>query len=363
MVMADSCSYQAASMMMVGFEGVEPAPEMLRFIQETPPAGIIFFSRNITDVDQLTALIRHLRALWPATAPTPLFAIDQEGGRVRRLKPPQCPNILDVPDMALLGKNDDPNLTRAVGALMGAQLAAIGLNVDFAPVLDVNSNPDNPIIGTRAFGADADTVIRHGLALAEGLLSHGVLPCGKHFPGHGDTELDSHLELPYVEHGRERLEAIEWAPFKAAAGAFFPMIMSAHVVYPALDSTLPATLSPHVIPELLRKRWGFDGVVVSDDLEMGAVEKHHSMEEIARRGLSATIDLFLMCRSITKIYAFRDAFAQHLRDDDTALTRAQAGLTRLHRMRQAAVDHAANPSRRPLPQDEAISRKLEQLAP
>ena len=166
---------------------------------------------------------------------------------------------------------DDERTAEQVGRALGDELRALGFDIDFAPVLDVHTNPANPIIGDRAFGRDAATVARRALAFARGLDAAGILACGKHFPGHGDTDTDSHLELPRVDHPWDRLESVELAPFRAAAAARLPMIMTAHVVFPALDPTRPATLSEQVVTGLLRGKLGFDGVIVSDDLDMKAI--------------------------------------------------------------------------------------------
>ena len=328
----------AAAMMLVGFEGTTPSPEFASFIRSSPPAGVIFFRRNFEDTTQIAALVRQIRALWPSGSPAPLLAIDQEGGRVRRLKAPHCPEFASIPAMAKLGAVDDPKLTEAVGALTGRQLASLGFNLNFAPVLDVDSNPDNPIIGDRAFGADPERVIRHGLAFARGLHAAGVVACGKHFPGHGDTDVDSHLALPRLSHDIARLHACELPPFAAAVAADIPMIMSAHVVFSALDDQVPATLSPTVIPQILRDEMGYDGVVVSDDLEMNAIASHFTPNEVAALGLAAGIDLFLVCRDLTQIVAVRDALAQHLPSRPTV---AEGAMRRLTRLRAAASDHAA----------------------
>jgi beta-N-acetylhexosaminidase len=167
--------------------------------------------------------------------------------------------------------------------------------------LDVNSNPKNPVIGDRAFSEDPKTAAIAALAFAEGLRREGILVCGKHFPGHGDTETDSHLTLPRVRRGRKGLEAIELLPFRKAIQAKIPMLMTAHVVYPALDPKLPATLSPRILQDLLRRRMGFRGVVVSDDLQMKAVSKKYAPEEAAVLALAAGVDLWLVCEGFEKI--------------------------------------------------------------
>jgi beta-N-acetylhexosaminidase len=181
---------------------------------------------------------------------------------------------------------------------MGHELAAAGFNLNFAPVLDVDSNPANPIIGDRAFARTPGMVGRLALAFARGLEDAGILPCGKHFPGHGDTALDSHLALPEVNRTRAELNRVELLPFRRAIAAKLPMLMSAHVRYPALDPELPATLSPRILTKLLRHELGFRGVVVSDDLAMHALDGYGPISELAPRALAAGCDLILACQSL-----------------------------------------------------------------
>lgn len=322
----------------MGFDGTSVPPELARFCAAGAPAGVVLFGRNIEDTAQLVALIRELRALWPAGGPAPLFAIDQEGGAVQRLKPPRCPEFAALPPMREAAARLGPDGLRALGRAVGAQLAAVGFNVDFAPVLDVDTNPDNPIIGARAFGATPEAVIACALAFAAGLADGGVAPCGKHFPGHGDTDLDSHLALPRLAHDRARLDAVELAPFRAAVAAGLPMLMTAHIVYEALDAARPATLSPHVVPRLLREDLGYDGVVASDDLEMGAVVDLGA-DAIARGCDAADVDLLLVCRDL--------AFAEEVGDALAACAdpaRNARALARLARLRAALPDHAARAS-------------------
>jgi beta-N-acetylhexosaminidase len=174
-------------------------------------------------------------------------------------------------------------------------------------VLDVDSNPNNPVIGRRAFSSSAALVAELGMALAGGLAASGVAACAKHFPGHGDTELDSHLDLPRVSHSRERLEQVELVPFTAAVAAKLPSVMTAHVVFSALDPELPASMSSPIVRGLLRERLGYTGLVVSDDLEMNAIVEHHGIAEAVLRGISAGVDCFLVCHTADRMHAAIDA--------------------------------------------------------
>jgi beta-N-acetylhexosaminidase len=199
--------------------------------------------------------------------------------------------------MAELGARGDPDLARRVGRVLGAELAAVGVNWDFAPVVDVDTNPANPVIGRRSFGRDPALCARLGTALAQGLEESGVLSCAKHFPGHGDTTQDSHHTLPLLPHGLDRLRAVELAPFAAYARAGLAAVMTAHVLFPLLDAVHPATLSAPAL-SLLRDEIGFGGLIVSDDLEMKAVSERYSMAEMVEHGVRAGIDVFLVCEDL-----------------------------------------------------------------
>jgi beta-N-acetylhexosaminidase len=282
----------AGRTLIVGFDGTEAPPELVARVRAGRVGGVIVFGRNIRSPEQLAALCQTLRASAPPGRPL-LVSVDQEGGRVQRVRGPAT----EWPPMAAVGRCGQIRLTYRLGQALGAELRALGFTLDFAPVLDVHTNPANPVIGDRAFGADPQTVIDHGLALMRGLLDVGIAPCAKHYPGHGDTAQDSHLDLPVVTHDEDRLRAVELAPFAAAAAAGVPLIMTAHVLYPALDPDWPATLSPRILG-LLRTDYGFGGVVVSDDLEMKAVADRYGIEELAPRSLRAGCDAFLICRSV-----------------------------------------------------------------
>jgi beta-N-acetylhexosaminidase len=211
---------------------------------------------------------------------------------VARLRPEH--GFEALPPMRRLGEQDDAGLAREVGALLGRQLRAVGIDQDYAPVVDVDTNPANPVIGDRSLGRDPALVSRMGAALARGLQSAGVAACAKHFPGHGDTSQDSHVALPRLPHPRARLEAVELAPFRALSRAGVASVMTAHVIFEALDPDRPATLSPPVM-KLLRESCGFDGAALSDDLEMAAVAAHFPLEVAVPGALAAGVDALLVC--------------------------------------------------------------------
>jgi beta-N-acetylhexosaminidase len=270
--MAEGC-------LLPGFVGSRPPAWVLRHV-ERGLGGAVLFARNVSSPEQVAALTAEVhRARHDA-----LVAIDEEGGDVTRL---EAATGSSYPGNLALGAVDDTALTGAVAASLGAELAAAGIDLDLAPVADVNSNPDNPVIGVRSFGADAELVAAHTAAFVRGLQSVGVGACVKHFPGHGDTSVDSHLDLPVVA-GGEALEAA-LLPFRAAIAAGALAVMSAHLVVPDLDEG-PATLSRAALTGLLRERMGFGGLVITDGMEMAAIRGTVGLAEGAVRAIAAGAD-------------------------------------------------------------------------
>src|SRR5687767_7418187 len=229
--------------------------------------GVIFFARNVETPEQVADLSRESQEL---AAEIPLWvSVDQEGGRVARLKRP----FTEWPPMITLGRAGANNEELAVrfATALAAELRAVGISMDYTPVLDIHTNPRNPVIGDRALAERADDVAKLGTAIIRTLQSSGIAACGKHFPGHGDTSTDSHVELPLLDHPPDRLEAVELVPFKAAIAAGVAAIMTGHILIPSLDEELPGTLSPAIVDGLLRTKLGYRGLVLSDDLEMKAI--------------------------------------------------------------------------------------------
>ena len=274
-----------------GFDGASLPARFAAALRDGRRGGAILFRRNLPEVRAAALLCDSLRAAAGPELP-PFIGVDQEGGRVTRLPSP----FLTLPPMRVLAGFADLDLTRRAARGVAVELAAIGFNLNFAPVLDVDSNPENPIIGDRAFGSDPRTVMRHGVAFLQGLQEAGVLACGKHFPGHGDTSVDSHFDVPVIAHDRSRLDALELPPFRAASGAGIASMMTAHVVCERLDPAVPATLSRAVCGSLLRSEIGFDGVLFSDDLEMGAIRARYPIEEAAVEAIWAGCDALLICK-------------------------------------------------------------------
>jgi beta-N-acetylhexosaminidase len=277
-----------ARLFMTGLPGPTLDAETRRLHASIPFGGVVLFRQNAASPARMRRLTDALHALDPDLPP--LVALDHEGGRVHRLSPP----FTHFPAAATVAAHG-PRAAAAVAAAMARELAAIGIDLSFAPVLDVASNPANPVIGDRAFGTTPAAAARGALAALRALRAAGLVTCGKHFPGHGDTATDSHHELPVVRKHRAALARLELAPFVQAIRARVPMLMTAHVRYPALDSRRPATLSPLVVDGLLRRRLGFRGVVCTDDMEMRAIADHHGPGEAAVLALHAGCDLLLFC--------------------------------------------------------------------
>ncbi len=304
----------------IGFEGTHVDAKLRATLEAGDAGGVTLFARNLptnadgTDVVALRKLNDDLHAAGMASGEKLLISVDQEGGRVQRIKAP----AQHYPPMMKAEPGHTAEALAALQALarrMGAELADWGFDIDFAPVLDVHTNPANPIIGDRAFGETPEVVIARALAFAAGLQEAGILPCGKHFPGHGDTATDSHLALPRLDFAMERLRSVELAPFVAAITAQVPMLMTAHVIFACLDDAVPATLSPAVVTGLLRDELGYEGVVISDDLDMRAVADNFSVGEAAVLAIDAGCDVLLLCRSLAHQDEARNALLARASSD------------------------------------------------
>lgn len=286
----------------IGFEGTALDAELGKTLRDGDAGGVTLFARNLprtgeeTDLRALRELNDELHRSGQESGGRLLISIDQEGGRVQRIKAP-LEHYAPMFSLASLPDADAIVRARALGQQMGAELADCGFDINFAPILDVHTNEANPIIGDRAFASEAEAAALRALAFADGLASSDILPCGKHFPGHGDTDTDSHLCLPRLPHSMERLREVELVPFVRAIAARLPMLMTAHVVFAALDELVPATLSRRVITGLLREELGYDGVVISDDLDMKAIADTIGVADAAVAAIEAGCDVLLLCRN------------------------------------------------------------------
>ncbi len=294
-----------------GFTGLRMPPEFERRMRESKIGNVILFAHNVAAPEQLKSLCAEIRALVLDTTGYPAFiAIDQEGGVVSRLGE-GCTIVPGAMAIAATGK---PENAYAAGLITGRELSAMGVNFNLAPVLDVNSNPDNPVIGVRSYGEDPQGVIRFGLQMARGLRDAGILCCAKHFPGHGDTAVDSHVGLPLVDKSLDELLACELLPFQAAVDADIPAVMSTHILFPQLEPEhIPATMSRRIMTGLLKQRMGFKGLVLSDCMMMGAIKDHYGTVSGMAAAIKAGVDLVFASHSVELAAQASDRMLEELR--------------------------------------------------
>ena len=315
-------------MIVVGCGGERLSSDERLIFAEYGFGGFILFRPNCRDPRQLLSLCR---SLWDeAPGLPPFIAIDAEGGKVHRLPPP----FSHFPAAGAIGERNDLNLSYRVGRAVAAELTLVGINLNFAPVLDVNSNPDNPIIGERAFGADPSLVSAMSSAWMRGLRDGGVIPCGKHFPGHGDTDKDSHLALPVVTKSMARLEAVELPPFVGACRDGIEALMTAHVKFTALDPNQLATLSEPIVTGLLRHQLGYDGVVFSDDMEMKAMSDNYQLEEAAAQAVRAGVDVLLFCHELTTAIQAFEFLCDEAERDPVVRARVEDSVRRITELKR-----------------------------
>ncbi|WP_372663174.1 beta-N-acetylhexosaminidase [Cohnella sp.] len=277
-------------MILAGIDGTSIDQATRTIIAKQHIGGIILYKDNFSDLSGSVKLVNELKKANKGN-PAPLFiSVDQEGGKVSRLPK----DFVAIPDNAKVGRTDDADLAKEMGALLAQEVRIMGFNVDFAPVLDINSNPKNPVIGTRSFGNNAKLVTKMGIAEMNGLREGGTISVVKHFPGHGDTSVDSHLDLPIVRKTTEQLEQLEWIPFRAAIKENADAVMVAHILFPLIDPDAPASLSKVIIGQQLRGTLGYDGVVITDDMTMGAIAKNYGIEDAAIRSVEAGSDILLI---------------------------------------------------------------------
>ena len=327
--MPHSTARDIGQLLIGSIPGTTITPEFRSLAREFDLGGSIVFSRNVEAPEQVVELAAELEAL--GRSQPAWVSVDQEGGRVARLKEP----FTRWPPMAVLGRAGSEALAERFGRALGRELAATGITLDYAPVLDIHTNPKNPVIGDRALAEKASEVARLGTAIIRGLQSEGVAACGKHFPGHGDTSTDSHLELPLVEHPPDRLRAVEFEPFRAAVRERVAFIMTAHVFVPALDEERPATLSPRIVQALLREELGYDGVILSDDLEMKAIGARTPVTQAAVQAIQAGCDGLLICSGDVNVQAAAlEALVKAAESGEIPARRLDDALIRLRRAKE-----------------------------
>ena len=285
----------------VGFDGTELSQSIVGLIKQEKIGGVILFSRNFKDVPQLIRLINDVQTCSLEYQDVPLFvSVDQEGGRVSRLGPP----FTQFPSCAEIGGSNDEIQTKSYAESLAKELKVCGINMNYAPVLDILTNKENEVIGDRAFGSDPDLVSCHGNIVIKEFLDQNLIPVGKHFPGHGATSLDSHFDLPDVDTSMEHLKTVETMPFQKAIQNGLEVIMTAHVRYHRMDPLFPATLSKTILTRFLKEELGYKGLIITDDLEMKAVERYYSEEEIPVLAVLAGADCLLVCHNHDRQQAF-----------------------------------------------------------
>src|SRR5262245_24626674 len=320
---------QVGQLLIAGFNGHQIPPELRSLAKEFSLGGVILFGRNVAEPEQVAELAYETARLVPDL---PVWvSVDQEGGRVARLKAP----FTEWPPMATLGRSGDVTLAERFAKALATELKTVGVTLDYAPVLDVHTNPKNPVIGDRALGEKAADVATLGAAIIRTLQAEGIAACGKHFPGHGDTSTDSHVELPIVEHPPDRLRQVEFLPFKAAVGAGVATIMTAHVLVPSIDERRPATLSRRVVYDLLREELRYEGVILSDDLEMKAVAKEYAVPRAATLAIGAGCDGVLICSGDHDTQAAAlEAIVHAVEDESLSMKRIDDALMRHRRAKE-----------------------------
>jgi beta-N-acetylhexosaminidase len=321
----------AGQLIMVRLFGTGLDADTDAFLRQYKVRGACLFRQNMTDAAQLTRFTGMLR---DAMGPEALIALDQEGGAVVRSTWVPAP-----PSAMALGAANDPQLAREVGAAVARAVRSLGFNWNFAPVLDLNNNPHNPVIAERSFGADPQVATRIAMAWMEGSESEGVACCVKHFPGHGDTHVDSHRDLPTVDKPLSELERFEFAPFRIATPKA-SAVMTAHIVYPALDPVYPATMSRPILTGILRERFGFEGVIITDGMDMHAIAHRYGAGEAAVNALVAGADMVMAIGSRETQIETVHAIAQAIRDGVLPLADVEARLARLSAL---AAAHPAGP--------------------
>ncbi|MEO2207081.1 beta-N-acetylhexosaminidase [Paenibacillus pabuli] len=306
---------KVGQLFMCGFHGQQVDEQITRLIEDYHVGGVIYFRRNVESVEQLTRLSAELQKMAAKSSELPLMiSVDQEGGMVARI---DKDGITRVPGSMALGAAGNLDYTYQCARILGEQLKRIGIDMNLAPVVDVNNNVLNPVIGVRSYGENAEKVAAHGAAAIAGYQSQGIAATAKHFPGHGDTAVDSHLGMVTVPHEWERLEQVELLPFRQAIEAGVDAIMTAHVIFPAIEpEPIPATLSRNVLHGLLREQMGFKGIIITDCLEMHAISKPYGVAKAAVRAVEAGADLILVSHTLEEQVAAIEAVVEAVRHGD-----------------------------------------------
>lgn len=353
-IKAMSLEEKVGQLVMVGIDGYEIDANASQLIRNYQVGGFILFENNIKNANQMLALINSLKET-NSLNKIPLFlSIDEEGGRVSRMPD----ELMKIPTSRRIGELNNSGLSYQIGSIIGEELSSFGLNMNFAPVLDVNSNPKNPVIGDRALGSEPSIVKDLGVQTMKGLQSQNIISVVKHFPGHGDTSVDSHIGLPTVNHDINRLKSLEIIPFAAAIEDNVDAIMMAHILLPKIDPDNPASFSKKIISDLLRRDLKFEGVVITDDITMGAIVKNYNIGEVAVKSIKAGSDIVLVCHDYLKEEAVIKAIQQAVESGEISMDRLEQSVYRVLTLKtKYALSDGIVSSLDPLP----INNKLKVL--
>ncbi|MBN8192115.1 beta-N-acetylhexosaminidase [Bacillus sp. NTK074B] len=317
-------------MLVAGVNGTQMDEPTKNLIQKHKVGGFIFFTDHLQEPDQTIQFLNDMKEANKENPLPLLLSVDQEGGNVTRLPG----GLSDFPTNQKIGETNNPDVSYEVGTLLGKELKEFGFNLNFAPVLDVNSNPDNPIIGDRSFSPDPDIVSELGVQTMKGIQSENILSSIKHFPGHGDTSVDSHLALPVVNKSLQELESMELVPFKRAINDGADLIMVAHILLPKFDDTYPSSLSKAIVTGLLRKKLNYHGVVITDDMTMKAITDNYGMGEAAVQTVKAGSDLVLIAHDARKAEAAIVALKSAVKKGEISEERIDESVKRIIQLKQ-----------------------------
>lgn len=320
---------------MIGLEGPTLTAKEAEFMVDHNIGGVTLFARNLQTPEQIHKLcsdLNNLKKKMPSRLP-PFVAIDMEGGRVHRLKAP----FTQWPSVGQMSALDSTSMAFSFANMMGQELRALGVNLDFAPCVDILTNPKNVLIGDRSVGTDPETVAKIASALVRGYIKADVLPCAKHFPGHGNTVIDSHFDLPVEEVDMATLQERELVPFKKAIRARLDMIMTAHIKYVNIDPEFPATLSPKIIRDLLRTELRYKNLIITDDLDMKALTKHYDRHDIPILALQAGCDILLYCNEFDSPPIGIEAVIKALQDKKVSAPQVQESIHRVVNLKKETI--------------------------
>lgn len=327
-----SVTEKIGQLIMAGIDGTQVNEDTKKLLDSYNVGGFIFYGYNIRNEQEAVELFNQLKQINGKKAShIPLFmSVDEEGGRVSRMPS----TLTKIPSARKVGKAKNEQLATEIGDVIGQELNAFGLNMDYAPVLDVNSNAKNPVIGDRAYGNEVNIVSQMGIAVMKGLQQRDIIPVVKHFPGHGDTSVDSHIGLPVVKHDMERLRKLELVPFKQAITEGADAVMIAHILLPKIDKSAPASFSSIIIHDLLRKELGFTGVVISDDMTMGAITEHYDMGQAAIKFIQAGGNVVLIGHGMENIQVVAKALTNAVQNGEITPQMLDERVTQILQLKQ-----------------------------